>query len=111
MTAGMDSIRKATLQQLAKVLSKKQAGVWKKMLGEPFDLSKLTPPTFGGPGGPGGRGGPNGNPNGDAAAKAEDTAKEAKSQPKSKQTTATVRKTAKGGSPVGRCRASGLSFA
>jgi hypothetical protein len=103
MTAGMDTIRKATLKQLGKVLSNKQAGVWKKMLGEPFDMSKLTPQTFGGPGGPGGRGGPNGNPNtadnADPAAKAQDAAKDAKSQPKSKQTTSTVRKTGKSARP------------
>jgi hypothetical protein len=69
--AQTDKIKQAALAAIAKVLTKKQQASFKKLQGEPFDVTKLSrrfggqaggPPGFGGFGGPGGgnRGGPNG---------------------------------------------------
>lgn len=42
-TAASDRLRKEAVQQIARVLKKKQRDDFDKMLGEPFDLSKLQP--------------------------------------------------------------------
>lgn len=75
-----DKIREDALQQINKSLSKKQGAAFKKLMGEPFDFSKLTVRGFGGPRGPqNGQNGGNGNaasggaggPGGNAAPKAD----------------------------------------
>lgn len=59
-----DKIREQALQRISKSLSKKQGAAYKKLIGEPFDFSKLTFRGFGGQrgrqNGPNGQNGQNG---------------------------------------------------
>jgi hypothetical protein len=62
--AKQDQLRASTDKALGSVLTKKQGAAFKKMLGEPFDLSKLQAPPW-----MRGRGGPQGNQPASATAK------------------------------------------
>ncbi|MFO0907620.1 MAG: Spy/CpxP family protein refolding chaperone [Isosphaeraceae bacterium] len=78
-----EEMRDTTVRAISKVLTKGQKEKFNKMLGKPFDLSKL-----GGPGGPGGRGGPQPGSDGQSVAPKSETPKDsAPAESSTKKTT------------------------
>jgi hypothetical protein len=82
-----DELQNKTIASISKVLTKSQKAAFNKMLGKPFDLTKLTNPN--GPGGPGGP--PAATTD---AAKSKDDAAKPDTSSKKKTTTRKTRKAA-----------------